>query len=131
MSLNTGDKVRAGPYTGWKGEVSRVGNPQRVTVVITVFGRSTAIEVQPSEIEPCNDGGTSDPGHWGSAADPDAPVRDPRRAGPGGRASAVSVVEPEEEQPADAIHMPLVPYRTDLDNGAMIVGTCSGMVQSR
>lgn len=120
MSLNTGDKVRviAGAYTGWEGEVSRVESPQRVTVRITVFGRSTAIEVQSSEIEPCHDGGTSDPGRWGSAADPDAPVRDPRRAGPSGRTSAVSVVEPEEEPPADAIHMPLVAYRTDLVRSA-------------
>jgi transcription antitermination factor NusG len=48
MSLNSGDKVRiiAGPYRGWEGEVLRVEDHfQRVTVVITVLGRSAAIEL--------------------------------------------------------------------------------------
>jgi len=104
MSLSSGDKVRviAGSYTGWEGEVSRVeGGRHRVMVVITVFGKALAIEVRPSEIEPFPDGGTSY-AQSDSPADPDAPVREPRRSGPGDKNSAVSIVEPEDEQPADA-----------------------------
>ena len=107
MSLNSGNKVRiiAGPYTGWMGEVSRVeANPQRVTVVITVLGRSAAIDLLPWQIELNDDGGTPSTGPRDTPSDPDAPVRDPRRSGPSGGHSAVSVIEPEADQPADAIH---------------------------
>jgi hypothetical protein len=106
MSLKSGDRVRviSGPYKGWEAEVLRVeGDPQRVTVVITVFGRSAAIELRPSQIEPYYDGGTSRARQWDSPSDPDAPVRHPRRSGPSGRNSTISLVEPEAEQPADAI----------------------------
>jgi KOW motif-containing protein len=105
MSLNPGDKVRviAGPYTGWEAVVLRIEDSlQRVTVVVTVLGRSAAIELRPSQIEPYSDSGTSHTGQWDSLSDPDAPVRDPRRSGPGGRNSAISIVEPEAEEPADA-----------------------------
>jgi hypothetical protein len=105
MSLNSGDKVRviAGPYTGWDGEVLRVeGDPQRVTVVIIMFGRSAAIEFRSSQIEPYDDGRTLDARQSNSPSDPDAPVRVPRRSGPSGRDSAVSIAEPEGEQSVDA-----------------------------
>lgn len=105
MSVSSGDRVRvvAGVYTGWEGEVSRVeGDRQRVTVVITVFGRSIAVQMRPSEIEPFFEGGTSDARPSDSPSDPDSPVRVPRKSGPSDRDLAVSIVEPEEEEPADA-----------------------------
>ncbi len=55
MSLKSSDRVRVidGPYRGWEGEVLRVEvGPQRVTVVIPVFAKPTAIEFWPSQIEP-------------------------------------------------------------------------------
>jgi transcription antitermination factor NusG len=54
MSLNSGDKVRVirGSYTGWEGKVSKIEvNSQRVTLVISVFGNLTVIELRPSEIQ--------------------------------------------------------------------------------
>jgi transcriptional antiterminator NusG len=54
MSVQSGDKVRVigGPYGGWEGEVLRVEEDrERVTVVIPVFAKPTAIELRPSQIE--------------------------------------------------------------------------------
>lgn len=39
---------------------------------------------------------------WGPPGDPYAHVREPRRRGPGGRHSAVAVMEPEPDQSIDA-----------------------------
>jgi transcription antitermination factor NusG len=53
MSPQPGDRIRVigGPYTGWTGEVLRTGaDGQRVIVVIAVFAKPTAIDLDPSEI---------------------------------------------------------------------------------
>ena len=105
MSPVSGDTVRvvAGSYTGWNGKVSRVEwYPPRVIVAITVFGTSVAIELRPSEVEPCSDGGTAYARYSDPSSDPDSPVRVPRRSAPSGRNSAASIVEPEDGAPADA-----------------------------
>ena len=47
------------------------------------------------------DGGTQFQGS--DPVDPDAPVRQPRRSGPPGRNSAVGLLEPDVDQPANAI----------------------------
>jgi len=55
MSVTSGDRVRVigGPYRGWEGEVLRVEvDRQRVTVMIPVFAKPTAVELRPSHIEP-------------------------------------------------------------------------------
>lgn len=39
---------------------------------------------------------------WNPPADPYAHVREPRKRGPGGRHSAVAVIEPEPDQLIDA-----------------------------
>jgi len=55
MSVTSGDRVRVigGPYKGWEGDVLRVEvDRQRVIVVIPVFARPTAIELQLSQIQP-------------------------------------------------------------------------------
>jgi transcription antitermination factor NusG len=42
-----------GPYRGWEGEVLRIDvERQRVTVVLPVFAKATAITLQPGQIEP-------------------------------------------------------------------------------
>ena len=55
MNLQSGDKVRVvgGPYRGWEGEVLRIDiERQRVTVVVPVFAKPTAIELPPGQLEP-------------------------------------------------------------------------------
>jgi len=55
MSVTSGDRVRVigGPYRGWEDEVLRVEvDRQRVTVMIPVFAKPTAVELRPSHIEP-------------------------------------------------------------------------------
>ncbi len=106
MSLKSSDRVLVigGPFTGCVGEVLKVeGDQQLVMVAITIFGKSIAIALQPSQLEPDYDGGNSHAHLSDSPSDPDAPVRDPRRSGPGDRNSAASVVEPEADQLADAM----------------------------
>jgi transcription antitermination factor NusG len=53
MSLKSGDRVRVvdGPYQGWEGEVVRVEVDTRVTVVIPIFARLTALDFRSSQIE--------------------------------------------------------------------------------
>ena len=55
MSMQSGDKVRVigGPYKGWEGEVLRVDvDRERVTVVIPIFAKPTAVDLRASQVEP-------------------------------------------------------------------------------
>ena len=63
MSLKSNDRIRVigGPYAGWSGEVLRVdGNPQRVIAVVPVFGKTTTIELRPSQVERIDPGNDYD-----------------------------------------------------------------------
>jgi transcriptional antiterminator NusG len=55
MRLKPGDAIRVidGPYRGWEGEVLRVEvDLQRVTVLLSVFAKPTALELGQAQVLP-------------------------------------------------------------------------------
>jgi ribosomal protein L24 len=73
MNLKPTDRVRIleGPFADFRGEVAEVRtSPERLVVVVGVLGKTTSVELLPSQVEPADSGGDND------AA---APVCSPRK----------------------------------------------------